>query len=190
MVLELKGRGVAELASSLFASPFIFKSMCLDFKIKCFILMTIKNWLQNSYLPNKKKKKSLCKPTVSQSVGLCDCLDVHSRDLSRHKRKSQLLSVHLNLLGETAFMLHLNYWVYSLNVAVEDIQGVVAPLNLYSLLSCTLQRQVSYCRRDVKYNGHNEDLFALGLHAVLTKWLQRCRAEGNKTLERVHVQQT
>lgn len=136
MVLELKGRGVAELASSLFASPFMFKSMYLDFKIKCFILMTIKNWLQNSYLPNNKKKpvQTYCIPVCWPLWLSCCALKRFVQD-TKEKANS---SLHLTLLGETAFMLHLNYWVYSLKVAVEDIQGVVAPLNLYSLLSTYL----------------------------------------------------
>lgn len=36
----------------------------------------------------------------------------------------------------------------------------------------------------------NKDLLALGLHTILTKWLQRYREEGNKTLEEIHVQRT
>lgn len=35
--------------------------------------------------------------------------------------------------------------------------------------------------------GCNKDLFALGLHTILTKLLQKLKGELNKTLEVVHV---
>lgn len=66
-------------------------------------------------------------------------------------------------------------------MAVEDSQDKVTVLKLYSLLSCSLQRMLSYCRRHVKYNIHNKDLFALDLCAIPTKWLQRHRTIVNKT---------
>lgn len=56
-------------------------------------------------------------------------------------------------------------------MAVEDSQGKLMSVNFYGLLSRTLQSQLSYHRRDVKYSSHKDDLFALGLDAVLTKWL-------------------
>jgi len=93
--------------------------MYLGFEIKCFTLM---NWLWNSDLPNKKQK-----PVKTNCIPVCQPLwwssVMHSRICPRHRSKMQLLSLSLSLWGETAFMLQLNYWILSLKVAVEDIQG-------------------------------------------------------------------
>lgn len=52
----IEGQGSGRVSLWSVCSPFMFKSMYLDFGIKRLILMTTKNWLQNSYLPSKKKK--------------------------------------------------------------------------------------------------------------------------------------
>lgn len=138
---KLKGRGVAEAGPGLFALFLCSKACYPEFEIKCFILMTIKNWLKTVIYTTKNK--SLFKPT--QSVSLCDYLLFCTQEICpQHRRKSQLLFVHLTLVGDS----DLTAVPHPLNLESEYSNGRHPGKNhttkpLQSVI-CALQRQLSY----------------------------------------------
>lgn len=97
----IEGQGVAEVAHGVFALILCSKACYLKFKIKCFVLMIIKNLLKTVIYTTKDK--SLFKHIVS--VSLCEYLLFCTQEICpKQRRKSQLLFVHLSLLGDTALI--------------------------------------------------------------------------------------
>lgn len=90
----VEGQGVAEVASGVFALILCSKVCYIEFEIKCFILMTIKNLLKTVIYTTKNK--SLFKPSVSQSVSLYEHLLFCPQEICpKHRRKCHLLFVQL-----------------------------------------------------------------------------------------------